>query len=200
MSSKKLTAITAVVLLLLLIGCGSSQSPPSSSPPQQQVSIFESSKPPKQPAVDPEIEKEKQKEEKKAEEPQETYGTEFIPEDTGIEFTTPYIKLRYPEELQGKVELTHSTEGKKHTVAFKTPDGETTLFSLIFSPDAGEPGYKMGTLNDPTAGAINVFTDISDLPKEQLSDQQYSDLCAMQERVNDLIAQLHEDPRFSPQK
>ena len=94
----------------------------------------------------------------------------------------------------------NSSFARTSTVTFKSPDGETTLFSLIFSPEAGEPGYKMGTLNDPTAGAINVFTDISDLPKEQLSDQQYSDLCAMQERVNDLIAQLYQDSRFSPQK
>ena len=193
MRNRPIITISFIIALLLITGCGASQ--PASSAPPQQISIFESSSQPLPPAVDPEIEKQKQQE-KEQEQEQFKDGSEFMTEDTGIEFTTPYIKLKYPEELQGKVELLHNTEQAKYSVTFKVKDQDITLFSITLSPDESGPGFKLGKLKDQSAGTVNVFTDVNEISPDGMDEETYNELCSMQERINDLIGQFSEDERF----
>ena len=70
------------------------------------------------------------------------------------------------------------------------------LFRMILGRDAAE-GYLHGTLEDPAAGTINVYSAMNTLNPADWSDADFDTLCAMQERVNDLIGQLTEDERFT---
>ena len=75
----------------------------------------------------------------------------------------------------------------------------TCAISLAF-PDGSEKhaeGYLHGTLADPAAGTINVYSVMNTLNPADWSDADFDTLCTMQERVNDLIGQLTEDPRFT---
>lgn len=125
--------------------------------------------------------------------------TEEIPEEpAGIAMDTPYVTFTYPQEWEGKVEAVQTTEGRNTVISFRTEIGgkEVVLFSVILGQDAAE-GYLLGQLNDETHGAINVYSRMTEIDPGQWSEKEYSEICAMQERVNDIISQFQEDPRFS---
>lgn len=196
MSNRLAIILSLAMAVLLIAGCGTSK-PASSAPPQ--VSVFESSSQAveKQPAVDPEIEKQKQEEEQGTEQLTPPDGTEFIPKDTGVEFTTPYKTLLYPKELQGKVTIDHLNEEGKYSVVFNEKESGVMLFSVTFAKnDAAVEGYVIGTLTHETEGDIKVCVNVNEQTPEQWSEQQYNDFCAMQERINDLMVQFYEDERF----
>lgn len=123
------------------------------------------------------------------------------PEDTdpGIGVITPYMTLYYPLEWNGIVTVQQSTDGKNETVIFlATLSGqETELFRVLLGPSAAQ-GHLVGCLDDLTAGTINVFTEMAVLDPADWSGEDYAELSSMQERVNDIIMQVHEDPRFVP--
>ena len=130
-----------------------------------------------------------------------TQNPDFLPEpdsvDPGIGVITPYLILYYPPEWNGIVTVQQSTDGKNETVIFLTEaDGkETELFRILLGPAAAQ-GHLVGCLDDPTAGTINVFTEMAPLDPADWSVESFDELSSMQERVNDIIMQVHEDPRF----
>lgn len=127
------------------------------------------------------------------------FGLADVPQvPEGIELETPYITFYYPEEWEGKVEAEKILNGSTCTLIFRTEmDGRTVeLFRMILGRDAAE-GYLHGTLEDPGAGTINVYSAMNNLNPADWSEADFGALCAMQERVNDLLGQLTEDPRFT---
>ena len=126
-------------------------------------------------------------------------GMEFAPqEDPGIAVETPYITLYYPQEWQGIVtaEQTETAGGKKLSFHTTIEEADTVLFSLIFSSEETAEGFPMGVLKQENGEAVNVFVVMNEATPETWSEDAFNQFSAMQERVNDLIMQLHEDPRF----
>ena len=126
-------------------------------------------------------------------------GMEFAPEETqGVAMDTPYITLYYPEEWDGLVTTELKTEGETQRLTIRTEIGGkgVELFSLIMGPVEMAEGFPLGTLNHETAGTIQVFAAMNEQMPEGWTDDEVAQFGAMQERVNDLIMQLHEDPRF----
>ena len=91
------------------------------------------------------------------------------------------------EEDGGNVKVTFRTEisGK-----------EVVLFTVVMGPDVVEEGYLLGQLMDPQEGAINVYSIMNEMAPEGWTEEEYSRICTMQERVNEIIVQFYEDERF----
>ena len=91
--------------------------------------------------------------------------------------------------------------GKNIKVSFQTKIGEknVVLVSIVLGPDVCD-GYLLGQLEDPEAGTINVYSIINEPVREDWSEEEYSEICALQERVNDIIVQFYDDDRFVPSR
>lgn len=128
------------------------------------------------------------------------WGT--APEETqGIAVDNAYMTFYYPQEWEGKVEVVREENGKNFKVSFQTKIGEknVVLFSIVLGPDVCD-GYLLGQLEDPEAGTINVYSIIKEPVREDWSEEEYSEICALQERVNDIIVQFYDDDRFVPSR
>lgn len=129
----------------------------------------------------------------------QTDETEMTEVPTGISLTTPYMTFYYPNEWEDIAEPAVTGDGENHTITFRTviDAQEVVLFSILLGPDEAE-GYLLGHLEDETAGKIRVYSVMNELSPENWTEDAYGQICAMQERVNDLIVQLYDDPRFTP--
>ena len=122
-----------------------------------------------------------------------------IPEQTqGIAAENPYMTFYYPQHWDGRVEEIRTQEGGNTVHRFVTTvtDREVTLFSIVIGT-AESTGYLLGYLQTD-AGQVQVYTQVEELSAEGWTDTTYRELCAMQEQVNDIIMQFHEDSRFTP--
>ena len=138
------------------------------------------------------------------EEPGVTLDEEAVwgtaPEETlGVPVETPYLTFYYPEEWRDKVEADELTENGRSITVFRTElSGKTVeLFSVILSPGT-EDGYLLGQLAGQEGSSVNVYTRVNELPEDEWPQEEYVRLCAMQERVNDIIAQIYENAAFEP--
>lgn len=124
-----------------------------------------------------------------------------IEEPVGIPVATPYMTFHYPEEWADKVEVQQADDGKNCTLTFQTEISgqELVLFSFVLGPDEAE-GFLLGQLHDDQAGTVNVYCVMNEMDPEEWTDEEYDEICAHQERVNDMIFQLHEDGRFVPNR
>lgn len=126
---------------------------------------------------------------------EDVWGTP--PEETlGIAVQTPYLTFHYPKDWQD-MEVEEQADGGYSCTLFRTElAGKTVeLFSVILSPN-GEEGYLLGQLGSQDGTAVNVYTRVNELDAAAWSGEDYAKLCAMQERVNDIIAQIYENPAF----
>lgn len=124
------------------------------------------------------------------------------PEETlGIAVDNDYMTFYYPQEWEGKVEEHREKNGENIAVTFQTKIGgkDVVLFSVVMGPGVVD-GYLLGQLKDPQAGTINVYSVMNELMPEDWSEEEYSEICALQERVNDIIVQFYEDERFVPSR
>lgn len=128
---------------------------------------------------------------------EEIWGTAPA-EDPGIAVETGYKTIYYPREWENKVEVLDSTVGDACTVSFQTKVSgrDVLLFSIVMSP-AQEDGYLLGSLKQDDA-QIRVYSVMNEMPPQDWSEEAYSEICTLQERVNDIIIQFHEDERFVP--
>ena len=112
-----------------------------------------------------------------------TIGEPPVEEDTSVfEIETDLTTLYYPKKWQDAVTVETNQDVAKFSC------GETPLFDLIFT---GEEGYLLGTYNGTEIRIIAY-----DLEEANLSDTEYSKLCAMQDDVNVLLQYLMADSDF----
>ena len=120
------------------------------------------------------------------------------PEETpGIAVDNSYMTFYYPGEWEGKVEEIREEDGENVTVTFQTDISgkKVVLFSVNLGPGVFD-GYLLGQLNDPQAGTINVYSVMNEVASVDWSEEEYNEICSLQERVNDIIVQFYEDERF----
>lgn len=117
---------------------------------------------------------------------------------SGIPVETPYITFYCPEDWENSVHRDVVRQDSNYVLSFQLTTVETpvTLFSLSVGPEEAE-GYYLGFLEDET-GRIFVYSQVNEQTPEEWSAEDYAEICHQQERVNDLILQLHEDERFQP--
>ena len=53
-------------------------------------------------------------------------------------------------------------------------------------------------MKDAEDGELRVCVDVKDYENGSFTPEQYQKINALQERVNDIIVQFHDDPRFVP--
>lgn len=125
-------------------------------------------------------------------------GNEQITEDSGIPFTTEYIILSYPSELEDMVSIRYEPleDGQKILFTTDFTGEELELFRFYISRSPTE-GYPLGTLTDAQYGEMTVCVEVKEYSSGSWTPEEYAKLGAMQERVNDIIVQFHEDPRFA---
>ena len=131
---------------------------------------------------------------------EEIWGT--VPEETlGIAVDTPYMTFYYPEEWRDKVEIEHSSNGANSVTTFHTEISgkRVELFSVILGADEDE-GYLLGQLKNEMDGTVNVYTLVYEVSAEDWTEEEYSEICSLQERINDIIIQFYEDERFEPSR
>ncbi len=131
--------------------------------------------------------------------PLQTEDAEQITEDPGVPFVTDYIILSYPVELEDAVSIRYEQLEDGQQIIFSTDftGEELELFRFSLSK-SGTDGYQLGTLLDDTAGELIVCVEVTEYTNGSWTPEEYARLTAMQERVNDIIIQFHEDPRFTP--
>lgn len=131
---------------------------------------------------------------------EELWGT--APEETlGVAVETPYMTFHYPEEWRGKVEAQLSEAEDCSITTFRTElSGKSVeLFSVVLSRKA-EEGYLLGCLRQEDGVEVNVYTRMNELSDEDWSEEEFDRLSALQERVNDIIAQFYENEAFQPDR
>ena len=136
-------------------------------------------------------------------EPEQTEPTEIIwetaPAETlGIAVDNAYMTFYYPQEWDGRVEEVREETDGNVMVTFRTDISgkEVVLFSIVMGPEEAE-GYLLGHLTEG-GKQIFVYSVMNEMPAEDWSEADYAKICALQERVNDIIIQFFEDPRFTP--
>lgn len=161
--------IVLLVLPMLLAGCGEAETPETQPAPTQGA---ENS------AVDTEQE---------------------ITEEPGVPLTTKYMILSYPAELEGMVNIRYEDIQSGQEVIFTTDftGEELELFRFSMSRD-GTDGYELGVLKDEEAGELRVCVEVKDYENGSWAPEEYTKLISLQERVNDIIIQFYDDPRFTP--
>lgn len=121
--------------------------------------------------------------------------------EASIPFQTEYILLSYPAEMGQTVSVTYEALPDGQQVIFTTDHTGQELELFRFSISAsGTDGYRLGVLNDPQAGALSVCVDVKSYQSGSWTPEQYEKLNQLQERVNDIIIQFYEDPRFVPDR
>lgn len=122
-------------------------------------------------------------------------------EEATVPLPTEYIVLSYPAELEDDVTVHSESIDGGQVVRFTTDftGEELLLFSFSIS-SSGDDGYMIGTLTDEQAGELLVCMNVEEYDNGNWKPEDYNKLNAMQERVNDIIIQFHEDPRFEPMK
>lgn len=132
--------------------------------------------------------------------PQQTENSEGeTAEDPGVPFTTKYMVLSYPSDLEDVVTIGYEDLPDGQQIVFTTDftGEELELFRFSISK-SGTDGYELGVLNDAEAGELLVRVNVKDYTGGSFAPETYTKLNAMQERVNDIIVQFYEDPRFTP--
>lgn len=129
-------------------------------------------------------------------------GEELIPEETeGILIEANYFTFSYPPQWDEEIEMVHTEEEQNQVITFRTTvaDREIDLFSIVLGPNEAE-GYLLGTFETEENGTINVYSQVKDQAEEGFTEAQYNEICALQERVNEITIQIQEDPRFVPNR
>ena len=125
-------------------------------------------------------------------------GSDENAEDSGVPLVTEYIVLSYPSELEDQVKIQYEELADGQQVIFTTDftGEELELFRFSLSK-SGTDGYELGVLAHEEAGELIVCTRVKEYISGNWTPEEYAKLIAMQERVNDIIIQFYDDPRFT---
>lgn len=129
---------------------------------------------------------------------QEPIYEEEEPQTTGIPLDMSYMQLSCPADLKNEVSIRYED----------LPDGQSIIFTTAFTGEelelfrfsiskSGAQGYQLGALTDEGAGELLVFVDVKEYGTGNWAPEDYAKLNEMQSRVNDIISQFYDDPRFT---
>ena len=138
-----------------------------------------------------------------SQEPLSSSSKEYIegePEDIdpGIPVETEHITFYFPEELYEQLTITHTQEPDSLVIAFggEISGKELELFAVVLGT-AGAEDFSLGTLTEGTKTIpVSIRMNVQD--PEDWSSAEFEEINLLQERVNDVIIQFYEDPRFTP--
>lgn len=125
---------------------------------------------------------------------------EVTESDQIIEIPLGVVKLHYAAELKDQIAV-EVEEGEKGAVIRFTALGfaeKLELFSFKLTPDKNAEDYTLGVLQDTQYGELYVMMHMNEQSPEDWTEEAYSEICRLQERVNDIIIQFYEDERFVP--
>lgn len=120
-------------------------------------------------------------------------------EETGVALVTKYMRFSYPQDLKDQLIVREDETEDRFCATFSmiAAEQEVELFAIILS-QTEEEGYKLGTLEDETYGTVIVTTRINEQKATDWPEDVFAQINAMQERINDILIQFYEDPRFTP--
>lgn len=123
------------------------------------------------------------------------------PETLGVAVETPYLTLHYPQELADVLEVESTDIGANRVTAFyaEIAGQHVALFSVTVGTEEAD-GYLLGRLTDDANGTVNVYTDVFEYDRADWSAEDYENICALQERINDVIYPISQDERFVPNR
>lgn len=122
-------------------------------------------------------------------------------EPATVPLATNYIVLSYPAELEEDVKIAYEeiSDGQKITFTTDFTGEELELFHFTISK-SGTEGYAIGVLEDEQHGSLVVCMNVHEYSNGNWKPEDFNKINAMQERVNDIIIQFYDDPRFTPNK
>lgn len=126
-------------------------------------------------------------------------GMQQATEETGVALVTKYMRFAYPEDLKDVLIVTEEETEARFCATFSmiAAEQEVELFAIILS-ETEEEGYKLGYLEDETYGTVIITTRINEQSPNDWPEEEFARINSMQERINDILVQFYEDPRFIP--
>ena len=112
------------------------------------------------------------------------------------------ISLNYPEELADRlsVETKEDETGAELRFSGDFNGKQLELFGFVIAQSNEAEGFVLGTIKDAEKGSFFVIMQVEEINPNGWTDEEYADICALQERVNDIIVQFYNDPRFEASK
>lgn len=117
--------------------------------------------------------------------------------DGDVWVETPYCDLIYPFEMSDALRVRSESVDDGLTVIFygSINDVEEALYAIHFGV---ETGFPVGTLSLADGTEIGVWTEIFEIePEASWGEGEINTLYAMQECVNDTLAQLQQEAGFT---
>lgn len=120
--------------------------------------------------------------------------------DIGVEMWNPYKPLYFPADLVNQVYPLLAEDGLNYYYEFHitVEEQDVLLLSIILGPDDVSEGKLLGQLNTADSGMIKVYVVTAEIDPADWSEEQFQDIVAKQQRINDITAQLYQDENFIP--
>lgn len=131
----------------------------------------------------------------------ESLWPEAPDETLGVCVDTPYINFYYPQELLDKI-IPESTvtEDKSVTLFYAEISGKRAeLFSIILGAEQ-DGAYLLGWLPDESGAKFAVSALVHEVDSSDWTDAEYSEICSLQERMNDIIGEIQKYEGFEPNR
>ena len=119
-----------------------------------------------------------------------------------VDIPLKLISLNYPEELADRlsVETKEDETGAELRFSGDFNGKQLELFGFVIAQSNEAEGFVLGTIKDAEKGSFFVIMQVEEINPNGWTDEEYADICALQERVNDIIVQFYADPRFEASK
>ncbi len=115
-----------------------------------------------------------------------------------VDIPLKLLSLNYPEELADRltVESKEDESGAELRFSGDFNGKKLELFGFVISHSNEAEGFVLGTIKDAEKGSFFVIMQVEEINPDGWTEAEYADICALQERVNDIIVQFYADPRF----
>jgi len=117
------------------------------------------------------------------------------------ELSDRYITLVCPSDLSGRINVATTEQEDGVSMAFSGLfDGKEVELFVISLTKAESEDYILGEFRDENDGKFQVVMRMNEIYPQEWPEDVYNEICALQERVNDIIIQFYEDERFTPSR
>ncbi len=131
----------------------------------------------------------------------ESLWPEAPDETLGVCVDTPYINIYYPQELLDKIIPENTvTDDKSVTLFYTDLSGKRVeLFSIILGAEQ-DGAYLLGWIPDENGAKFAVSSQVHEVDPSEWTDAEYSEICSLQERMNDIIGEIQNYEGFEPNR